>query len=174
MFVYDSSQLGIPRTRKITKFVYEVATAFNMDDGKLRIGRLLENCLTRADTYLTSQSQRLDFDDVNFPDLRGLIRHLASTGFAESYGARRYSKKVAVMFIDDDMENLKQAAHEMARLRDTHVMVVTIGDADLYTAAEFASRPANDYIVHIPSYKYLHTAKHTLIQKLCKIFSKDR
>mgnify|MGYP007091337127 FL=1 len=172
MFVYDSAQLGIPRTRKITKFVYEVTSALNMDDGKLRVGRLLENCLTRADTYLTSQKQRLDFDDVSFPDMRGLIRHLASTGFAESYGARRYAKKVAVLFLDDEMENLKQAAHEMARLRDTHVLVVTIGESGLHTALEFSSRPANDYIIHIPSYKYLHTAKYTLLQRLCNIFSK--
>lgn len=172
IFAYDSAQLGIPRTRKITKFVYEVTSALNMDNGRLRVGRMLENCLTRADTYLTSQKQRMDYDDVMFPDLRGLIRRLASTGFAESYGARRYAKKVAVLFLDDDMENLKQAAHEMARLRDTHALVVTIGDADLFTAAEFSSRPANDYIVHIPSYKYLHTAKYTLLQKLCKIFSK--
>lgn len=170
--MYDSAQLGIPRTRRITKFVYDVASALDMESGRLRVGRLLENCLTSADVYLTGQKVSMDFDGILFPDLRRMIRKLAAQGYAQPYGARRFSKKVAVLFIDDEMENLKMAAEEMARLRETHVMVVTIGDMDMLTAASFSSRPANDYIVHIPSYKYLHTAKSTLIQKLCKIFAK--
>ena len=171
MFVYDSAQLGIHKTRKITKFVYDVTSALNTDDGRLKIGRLMENCLTGADTFLTSQKPALDFDDIHFPDMRRLIRKLASVGFQEQYGARRGSKKVAVLFLDDDIENLKQAANEITRLRDTHTLVVTIGSTDVYTAAAFSSRPANDYIIHVPSYKYLLAAKHTLLQKLCKVFS---
>lgn len=173
MFVYDSAQLGIPRARKITKFVYDVTTALNMESRNLRVGRLLENCISGADTYLTSQKPAMDFDGIDFPDFRNMIRKLASRGFSEPYGARRYSKKIAVLFLDDNMENLKQASREIARLRETHAMVVTIGDLDMFTAASFSSRPANDYIVHIPSYKYLHTAKSTLLQKLCKIFAKQ-
>lgn len=172
MFVYDSAQLGIPRARKITKFVYDVTAALDMDSRNLRVGRLLENCLTGADTFLSSQKPSMDFDGIDFPDFRRMIQKLASRGFAQSYGARRYAKKVAVLFLDDNMENLKQASREIARLRETHTMVVTIGDLDIFTAASFSSRPANDYIVHIPSYKYLHTAKSTLLQKLCKIFDK--
>lgn len=173
MFVYDSAQLGIPRTRKITKFIYDVTSTLNMDTRHLKVGRLTENCLSGADTYLSSQKPSIDFDGIDFPDTRRLIRKLASQGFAEPYGARRYAKKIAVMFLDDNMENLKQASQEMVRLRNTHTLVVTIGDLDLFTAASFSSRPANDYIVHIPSYKYLHTAKSTLLQKLCKIFAKE-
>ncbi|XP_052279296.1 cartilage matrix protein-like isoform X3 [Dreissena polymorpha] len=171
MFVYDSAQLGIPRARKITKFVYDVTSALDMESGHLKVGRLLENCLSGADTYLTHQKQALDFDDVYFPDLRRMIKRVASVGFAEPYGARRNAKKIAVLFIDDATENLKQAQEEIARLRETHTLVVTIGDTDLSSAAALASSPANDYIVHIPAYSYLHTAKYTLLQKLCKIFS---
>ncbi|KAL4227504.1 hypothetical protein ACF0H5_012948 [Mactra antiquata] len=172
-FVYDSAQLGIPRTRRITKFVYDVTSALDMDAGQLKVGRLMENCLSSADVYLSGQRVSMDFDGIDFPDSRRMIRKLSSQGFARSYGARDYAKKVAVLFLDDGMENLKQASEEIARLRETHVMVVTIGDTDLFTAASFSSRPANDYIVHIPSYKYLHTAKSTLIQKLCKVFAKQ-
>ncbi|XP_053405709.1 cartilage matrix protein-like isoform X2 [Mercenaria mercenaria] len=174
MFVYDSAQLGIPRTRKITKFVYDVTAALNMDNHNLKVGRLLENCLSGADTYLSSQKPSMDFDGIDFPDFRRMIRKLASQGFAEPYGARRYAKKVAVLFLDDNMENLKQASEEIARLHETHTMVITIGDSDMYTAMSFSSRPANDYIVHVPSYKYLHTAKSTLLQKLCKVFVKEK
>ncbi|WAQ98536.1 MATN1-like protein [Mya arenaria] len=172
MFVYDSAQLGIPRTRKITKFVYDVTANLNLESGHLKVGRLLENCISNADTYLTSQRQNMDFDEIYFPDFRRMIRRLASQGFAEPYGARRYAKKVAVLFIDDATENLKQAADEIVRLTNTHTFVVAIGDMDVFAAANLASKPANDYIVHIPSYKYLHTAKYTLLQKLCNIFSK--
>ena len=171
MFVYDSAQLGIGKTRKITKFIYDITSALNTDSGLLKVGRLMENCLTGADTYLTSQKAALDFDGIYFPDYRRLIRKLASMGFSESYGARRYARKVAVLFLDDTMENLKQASDEIARLHDTHTLVVTIGNSDLHTAAKFATKPTNDYLVNIPSYKYLQTAKYTLLQKLCKIFN---
>ena len=171
MFVYDSAQLGIQKTRKITKFVYDITSALDTTSGNLRIGRLTENCLTGADTYLTSQKPALDFDQIYFPDLRTLIRKLASVGFTQPYGARKYAKRVAVFFLDDDMENLKQASEEIDRLRDTHTLVVTVGSSDLHTAAAFASRPVNDHLVHVPSYKYLQTAKYTLLQKLCKILA---
>jgi hypothetical protein len=134
----------------------------------------MENCLSGADSFLSSQKPSMDFDGIDFPDFRRMIRKLASQGFAEPYGARRYAKKVAVLFLDDNMENLKQAAEEIARLKETHTMVITIGDSDMYTAASFSSRPVNDYIVHVPSYKYLHTAKSTLLQKLCNVLHKDR
>ena len=171
MFVYDSAQLGIHKTRKITKFVYDITSALDLSSGRLKIGRLMENCLTGADTYLTSQKPALDFDEIYFPDMRKMIQKLARIGFSPEYGGRRYSKKVAVLFLDEEMENLKQAAAEIARLKETHSIVLTIGTSELHTAAAFASRPLKDHLIHVPSYKYLSTAKYALLEKLCNIFS---
>ena len=167
VFVYDSSQLGMKKTRKITKFVYDVTTGLDMSSGRLKVGRLTENCLSGADVYLTSQQPAMDFDQIYFPDFRRMIRKLAAVGFSPQYGARRGAAKVAVLFLDDENENLKQAAAEITRLHETHSFVITIGDIDIRTAAEFSSKPINDYLVHIPSYKYLTTAKTTLLHKLC-------
>lgn len=155
------------KTRKITKFVYDVTSGFDMSSGRLKVGRLTENCLSGADVYLTSQKQSMDFDQIYFPDFRRMIRKLAAVGFSPQYGARREAAKVAVLFLDDDNENLKQAAAEVSRLHETHSFVITVGDIDLHTAAEFSSKPLNDYLVHIPSYKYLQTARTTLLHKLC-------
>lgn len=167
VFVYDSAQLGMKKTRKITRFVYDVTSGFDMSSGRLKVGRLTENCLSGADVYLTSQKQSMDFDQIYFPDFRRMIRKLAAVGFSPQYGARREAAKVAVLFLDDDNENLKQAAAEVSRLHETHSFVITVGDIDLHTAAEFSSKPLNDYLVHIPSYKYLQTARTTLLHKLC-------
>jgi len=173
IFAYDSAQLGIPRTRKITKFVYDITTGLDFESGRLKVGRLMENCLSNADRYLTRQVESMDFDDIYFPDFRRLIRHLAAQGFAEPYGARRYAKKVTVLFVDEETENLKQAVDELVRLRDTRVFVVAIGEIDMYTAALLATKPVNDHMVHVPSYKYLHTAKSTLQQKMCRWLSEE-
>ena len=173
VFVYDSSQLGMKKTRKITKFVYDVTSALDMLSGRLKAGRLTENCLTGADVYLTSQMPAMDFDQIYFPDFRRMIRKLAVVGFSPQYGARPEARKVAVLFLDDENENLKQAAAEISRLRETHSFVITIGDIDMYTAAQFSSQPLNDYLVHIPSYKYLTTAKTTLLHKLCNVLKQS-
>lgn len=171
VFVYDSSHLGMKKTKKITKFVFDVTSALDMSSRKLKVGRLTENCLTGADVYLTSQQQSMDFDQINFPDFRRMIRKLAAVGFSPQYGARRHATKVAVLFLDDENENLKQAAEEVVRLHETHSFVITVGDVDIHTAAEFSSKPLNDYLVHIPSYKYLPTARTTLLQKLCNVMT---
>ena len=161
------------KTRKITKFVYDVTSALDMSSGRLKAGRLTENCLTGADVYLTSQMPAMDFDQIYFPDFRRMIRKLAVVGFSPQYGARPEARKVAVLFLDDENENLKQAAAEISRLRETHSFVITIGDIDMYTAAQFSSQPLNDYLVHIPSYKYLTTAKTTLLHKLCNVLKQS-
>ncbi|KAL3865446.1 hypothetical protein ACJMK2_042835 [Sinanodonta woodiana] len=171
MFVYDSSELGTKKTKLITEFVDHVTKALDMNTGYLRAGRLTENCLSRADVRLTNDQRTLSHERVQFPEFRELMRKLVSSGFQRRNGARTDSKKIAVIFLDDDLSNMREAADEIKRLRDADTFVITIGDVDPVVSQRFNSVPMDDYIVHIPSYKYLNTARTTAIHKLCKILT---
>lgn len=166
MFVYDPTSLGVDKTQYITHFVDKVSQKMDVESGNIRVGRLTGNCPIHTDVPLSGTESVKALKALQLSGFGNLLFKLSRDGFSHQNGGRTEAKKIAVLFLDSDSEDLSSAYHASKHLSDTSVFVIyNENTVAMETALQF-SLTANRMMSY-SSYAQLSELQDPFLKKFC-------
>lgn len=175
MYVYDQQYLPTEVSRHIQKGIAEfIVTTFHkfpyVQSGVLtQVAQSVSNLpLGRYSDMDQVTSALVHQQDDNLPLMLVEVR---TKGFRDSNGGRVDSRKVAVVFIHDGIDNLKDLDIEARRLKfkdRVEVFVVYIGKTAPHHVRHIASEPSTDHVIHVTSYTDTELWTQAVLSTMCQ------
>ena len=152
-------------TKHTLKFFSAISDKLNIDPEKVRVGLVPRTCPTiegfSLDTFHKKSQLIEGLNSINVEKAKTgiLLNRMRTLTFSDARGARRKVKKMAVVVVDRELEDVSMAATEAWRARvmqDIEIFVVSIGKgASDMQVRSIASRPWQQHVFHVASYKHL-------------------
>ena len=102
------------------------------------------------------------------------LRYLRTQSFSKCHGGRSEVKKIAVVILGPDTENMNSLIKESIKVKQygIEIFIVTAGlpDKSVKYANSLASSPEN--LISVPNFKSVHKVAHSLVYKLNKSCAK--
>ncbi|XP_052796198.1 cartilage matrix protein-like isoform X2 [Mya arenaria] len=174
MFIYDSTSMGVRTSNAISQFLSKVVSGLDLRSGNLRIGRVTDDCPTAGNIPLSSKLTPVDFSEFQLSSYSHMLQKLRRSGFTIEYGGRQGATKLAVLFIDGNMNGLDYNIINEAKLlkaKNNNVFVVTIGNGDIIS--KIGSEFGQGYHMHVNDYRSLENAGSEFLSQICDFFTFD-
>ena len=170
LFVFDALSLGSWKSQTISQFIDKSLSELNLANGKLRVGREIENCPS-GNVPLGSALQSSDLDSVHFHTFTDMLKRVHRTKLAPENGGREEAAKMVVLFVDP-VQKMNYDTYLMAGTLKGSVdsfYVIAIGE-NMYTS-RFVRLAGEDNSIKVKTYEELLDMSDKLMGDLCDAFS---
>ena len=160
-------------------FLKDLASEFDIDGGKFRIGMAKSPCQPdegfSLNAFTNSNEVIKHFDQPNKkrkgPKVARALRAMRVRNFRLSDGARINVKRIGVILIEGKPEDIKLASKEAEKARrmgDIELFVIGIGDEFNDEDLEaLASKPSHQHVYRVKDFLGLHKMKKHIRDMLC-------
>jgi hypothetical protein len=172
-FIYDSSSVGLYRSKIIRKSITSVVKEIDFSDKNVKVGVLSKTCSKQKNIHFSDYNHKAGFvaalKEVESDGLSHLIRK-----FRIKYQKERHfkngHKSIVVLFIDDNLTFPETAWKEVKRTAfKNDVYAVSVDDIITKQQSEkLCSKPSSQFLFHSDNYNEL---PHTLLNMFKDICS---
>ncbi|XP_046373560.2 cartilage matrix protein-like isoform X1 [Haliotis rufescens] len=174
MFVFDSGAIGRRHSHMIEDLIGDVVREMELKHHVTRAGIIRESCSQTTDIGLSQYNNAHAFKrhlkNVEYKGLQPLIQKLRRYSFKPRYGGRKSSQKIAVIFVDDLLDNPGPTILEARRAKFTNIRVIVVATGNHYDEKQLeqlVTSPASRNVVHVDHYKNIAEAKGRLLYSMC-------
>lgn len=187
MFMLDGVNAGKTNTRKTLAFIQDLLKDVDVSPRKVRVGVMSTepNCVNEftgfdLNTYKRNKKLNRALEKVKGVDVAAVVKKLRQNMIARAKGGRKGAKKIAILFIDEGLEDPVKAflEAERASIQGIEVYIVKIGKG-LLQENEKVEQMVNDEgfkhqsfkqqnnIYHISNYDELSDIKREIWYNIC-------
>ncbi|XP_046581537.1 cartilage matrix protein-like [Haliotis rubra] len=174
MFVLDSGAIGRRHSLMIEHLITDVVREMELKHHVTRAGIIRESCSQTPDIGLSQYDNAHAFKrhlkNVEHKGLQPLIQKLRRYSFKSRYGGRKSSQKIAVIFVDDILDNPGPTILEARRAKFTNIRFIVVATGNHYDEKQLeqlVTSPASRNVVHVDHYKNIAEAKGRLLYSMC-------
>ncbi|XP_055859884.1 collagen alpha-1(XII) chain-like [Biomphalaria glabrata] len=179
MIVEDAStSIGQANWNIQTRFAADVANAFTVGPNDVLFAALIFNRNVTRNFNFNTYTNKADVVkallSIVYPYNPGTYTHLAFSEirtknlFGTQWGGREDSKKVVIVLTDGQSAYPDKTITESQLLRDTGVLIISVGIGVTNTAELEAMASKPEYVFTTGSYETLDYIKNDLVQLACK------
>lgn len=181
MFMLDGVNAGKTNTRKTLAFIQDLLTDVDVSPRNVRVGVMSTepNCVNEftgfdLNTYKRNKKLNRALERVKGVDVAAVVKKLRQNMIARAKGGRKGAKKIAILFIDEGLDDPVKAflEAERASIQGIEVYIVKIGNSFL-KGSEKVEEMVNDEsfkqnnIYHISNYDELPNIKRAIWYNIC-------
>jgi len=173
IFLVEPALTGVEQARHIFDFIGEVTTRFSMSSGNIRVGHESNHCGggdIHLGEYESGEELAKAFRKTTYSWMVHMVKRLRTHLFATENGGRDTAKHIAVLFVDDKLDNKDKLIEEARRARceGIEVFVVAIGDSVVDDElAMLSSSPVARHIIRVTSYEALIHTVPNFLDRFC-------
>lgn len=181
MFMLDSVNAGKTNTRKTLAFIQDLLKDVDVSPRKVRVGVMSTEPECKKDftgfnlnTYKHNKKINRALERVKGADVSAVLKKLRKTMISRAKGGRKGAKKIAILFIDEGLEDPVKAFLEANRasIQGIEVYVVKIGKGLAYESDRLQQIMSDEgfkqnNVYHISNYDDLPNIKQKIWYNIC-------
>ncbi|KAJ8302101.1 hypothetical protein KUTeg_021088 [Tegillarca granosa] len=172
IFTFDSPAIGSVKSQLLFTFIANISDKLMTGENNIKTGVMSDYCNDNDVSF--EENEKLPhpnkyLEEPKLHSFNNIVKELRHTSFLTENGGRDWSRHVAVLFIDEETENLDAIMEEAkyAKLNDIELFIVNIGNSNKNVLDNIASSPPKKHVWNVNSYQELNTLEAKFAETFC-------